>query len=235
MGVKLNYPDNYQTSAFVAGKKLAISRLMAIWTLIAFFIAICLCGILIWTTRSKNTDPFLIATNPDSGLWTVVGSTNTKNEKSIYYTMQEALIAHTIKDWFTIDPRATVNEKTWQKCELSFCSDENNFVFGSKKCAIYCSVSSAIFSEFQDNVLPKNIIKQNNSEIWTINEQNLDITRTSIIDEKGGNWLANGTIVSASGEEINVKIFITVKNDIVNFPQTMGFYITEFNAYRMNI
>ncbi len=229
----MDYPDNYNTTAFTAGKKIAISRAMAIGIFVMFFVSIYLCVIIIWSIASKKVSPYLISTNPETGVWSVVGKEQDQNIQTVYQTVQESLIANTVKDWFTIGSNTDDNNVAWQKCDVSYCSNDENILFGSRKCSISCSVSDDVYMKFADKVIPDYEDRQSKKEMWTLNENNLEIVRTSQITAGGGNWVARGTVVSNSGEEFYIRVFITVNRSPINYPQTMGFYISDFNAYRM--
>ncbi len=229
----MDYPDNFKTSAFTAGSKIAISRAMAIGTLVVFFISVYICGLIIWSHSSKNVSPYLISTNPDTGVWSVVAKQDNKIERDIYYTVQESLVANTIKNWFTVGPDIDENAIAWEKCDADYCAGDENFLYGTRKCAISCSVSDDVYFNFSDTVLPHYNQLEKNGEMWTINPETLDIIRTSEISSKGGNWLARGTVVSNTGREFYVRVFVNIRRAPLNYPQTMGFYVSDFNAYRV--
>ena len=97
----LDYPGNFNTPAFPAGKRIAVSRVMGIGILGTFFVITCVCGLLLWGVRSMRLDPFLISIDKITGSWTVIGRSVTLNRAvSITETVQQAVVGNFFQSWF---------------------------------------------------------------------------------------------------------------------------------------
>ena len=68
----MNYPDDFNTRTFPAGRSIAISRAMGVGIMAAFLIIVFLCAILIWTIRSTRVEPFILATGGINDQWRIV-------------------------------------------------------------------------------------------------------------------------------------------------------------------
>lgn len=230
----MDYPGNFETPAFPAGRSIAVSRTMSIWTLIAFLIIIFLCGILLWSARSDRLEPFLISTNNETGEWTVVGHSSGILEYSKEHTMQESVIGNFARNWFNISENATDNDAVWQKCDRSVCADTGTIMIAAHKCALYCAMGDDLYSRFIYEALPDQHARSNAGEVWELDDASMKITPAGEISENGGTWQLNATIYSNINEIIEVRAFIKVARNKAYYPQTWGFYIADFNAYRMN-
>jgi len=229
----LDYPGNFEIPAFPAGKRIAVARIMAIWTLIAFLLTIFLCGILLWSSRSERLNPFMISADNSTGEWKIVGKNYETAEYSRGYTMQESVVGNFTKDWFEISADNSENENAWKRCERNICISDN-LMFGERSCSIYCRISDELFSRFSYEILPDYRQRSQNGETWKIDEKTLSILPRGKVSDHGGTWQVNATIDSSTLGRFDVKIFIKVAKNTTSYPQTMGFYVADFNAYRIN-
>lgn len=223
----MDYPGNFETPANPAGTRIAVSRFMAICASLMFLVIVFLCGILIWSSRSDKLVPFLISANGDSGEWSVVGRTLPDLEYSIERTMQESVIGNFTKLWFNISIDADENNDRWQKCERMNCT-------GGGTCAIYCAASDELFSRFMYEVLPDYQARLDNGETWSVDEKSMVILPAGMVSELGGTWQVQVNVNSNLNNLIQVKAFVKVARNNAYYPQTMGFYVADFNAYRVN-
>ena len=100
----LDYPSDFNTPAFPAGKSVALSRLMGIASCVTFLLVIFLCGILIWAVRSQRIDPFIVEIDKLTGQWTVVGHShgNGPIEYSAKMALQESVLGNFTANWFSV-------------------------------------------------------------------------------------------------------------------------------------
>ncbi len=230
----MDYPGNFETPSFPAGRGIAVSRLMAICALVAFLLVVFLCGILVWSSRSVSLVPFLISTNNDTGEWTLVGRTSETLEYSATRTIQESVIGNFARDWFLVSDNIAENDKAWKKCEREECAASDAVMFGTRDCAIYCAAGDDVYSRFSYDIVPDYKSRTASGEIVELDEQSMVISPAGRISENGGTWQFTATVYSSVRGSMSVKAFVKIARNDNNFPQTMGFYIADFNAYRMN-
>lgn len=230
----MDYPDNFQTPAFPAGKRIAISRIMAIWTLIVFLLIIFLCGILLWSSKSERMSPVMIASDNMTGEWSIIDRNSNNNEYPASRTMQEYVVGNFTANWFRVSEENTENIDAWKKCDRTDCISGDTLTFGTHSCAIYCSTGEDVFSRFTYDVIPYYQSLVGSGEIWVTDIKNMIIMPAGNISENGGTWRVLATIVSSKTGPFKVEIFVKVALNKVNYPQTMGFYIAGFNAYNIS-
>jgi len=229
----LDYPGNFETPAFPAGKRIAVSRVMAIWTLIAFLLTIFLCGILLWSSKSDRLEPFMISANNDTGEWKIVGRNSDSLEYSVTYTMQESVVGNFASDWFKISADNSENENAWKNCDRNTCVSGDSLMFGDRSCAIYCGSSDELFSRFSYNIIPDYQKRSQNGETWKLDKKTLSISPVGKISDNGGTWQVNATVVSNLAGKIDMKAFLKVARNKNFYNKTLGFYVADFNAYRI--
>jgi hypothetical protein len=229
----VDYPGNFEIPVFPAGKRIAISRFMAIATLVSFLIIIFLCGILIWSARSDRLNPFMISANLVTGEWQVVGRSDTTTDYSVEYTMQESVAGNFVKDWFKISSTPVANEVAWKQCDRATCGSGDGLMFGTRQCAIYCSVSDEVFSRFFYNTLPTYQARAENGEVWYVNDNDITISPAGQVGPVGGTWEVRAIVSSETTEDFAIIAFIKIARNNNFYPKTMGYYIADFNSYRM--
>jgi hypothetical protein len=230
----VDYPGNFETPVFPAGKRIAISRLMAICTFVAFFIIVFLCGILYWSSRSDGMSPFMIFADADSGEWRLVGRSDTAPDYSVEYVMQESLINNFTKDWFRISSAPAANQVAWQQCDRETCGSGDGLMFGSVRCSIYCSVSDEVFSRFSIDVLPGYRARADSGVSWAVNDKGLAVSPVGAVGSAGGSWRVRAAVSDGAGEDFTVLAFVKVARNSARYPKTMGYYIADFNSYRID-
>ena len=230
----MEYPGNFETPAFPAGRRIAISRLFAIWILIAMLLIIFLSGILLWSSRSDRLVPFLISTNNDTGEWTIVGRTSRALEYTRTHTFQESVVGNFAWNWFNISGDAAENEIAWQKCERSVCSTGDSTGHGVRACALFCASGDEIYSRFMYDVLPDYRRRADNGEFWVFDEKSMLISPVGRITDSGGTWQIIANVYSSVIGTMEIKAFVKIARNKAAYPQAMGFYVADFNAYRIN-
>ncbi|MDR1360905.1 MAG: hypothetical protein LBJ18_01175 [Rickettsiales bacterium] len=223
----MNYPSDFETPAFPAGKRIAISRSFGIWSLTAFLIIIFLCGILLWTARSQRLSPILI-----SGDWTVIGKNDSAREYSVAQAMQESVALNFARQWFQISNDAAANSVRWCRGERHSCPGSDDAAPGVKPCLIFCAGADDLYTRFSNAVLPDYEARAKNGEIWTVAENSLDISPVGNITESSGNWRVRATIESNLAGAFRIEAYLAVARNKNNYPRNLGFYVADFNAYK---
>lgn len=229
----MDYPGNFDTPAFPAGSRIALSRVMSMWTLVAFFIAICLCGALLWTSRARRLDPFMISIDNATGQWTVVGRGGAHLEYSVTRTMQESVVGNFVTQWFQISDNATGNSAAWRKCTRNECASGDARVAATRLCAMYCATGDEVYARFARDVMPGYNAVAAAGETWTVDTNSLNIYPAGPITDAGGTWRITAVVNTSTGL-MPVNAWAKVARNTTYYPSNMGFYIADFNAYRMN-
>ena len=230
----MDYPNNFNVPAFPAGKTVAFTRTVSIWLSVVFFFIIATCGFLLLTTHLRTNFPFLISVNPVTEDWNVIAYPGEK-EKPIpqYQYIQEKLVHDFVKDWFTISDDMKTNEAIWEKCSAEECGDSEQFNPNNKKCAISCKSETAVFDDFAENVIPNYRARIDQAkEKWSVQAKGL-LINPAIVSETGSKWQVYATINSSVMQSFDVLIFVDIERDINLYPATFGYYIKQFNSYRM--
>lgn len=230
----MKYPDDFNTPAFPAGKFVAVSRFMATAVMLLFFAIICLCGIILWIKGTQTTSPFLVSVRPDGERWTLVEHANHTNQIPAYYVMQESLLNKFVHDWFTISDNILTNQAIWSNgCTRTSpeCQPTNTDNAGT--CAIYCVTSDAVFDSFQKVVLPTySTLEAESNATWTVRD--VRITPIGNIQEHEGLWHLNIVVQTSNMGKLRLGAFALIKQNANIYLNNFGYYVDEFNSYRMN-
>jgi len=231
----LNYPDDYNVPTFAAGKSVALSRAMSIGIIASFFIIICLCGLLVWTTRSVHVEPYILATGGINDQWQIIkpGGEQPQIEMTGNQIIQQSLVWNFVQQWFAILPDTNENERVWQtSCARADCDSNDT----SNNCAIFCDTSDALFIRFKNDILPeyKKYVAEN--EYWTPDVKTIRVTPVGNINDNGGTWRVQVSVSTSTKKTFNIIAYAKVARDTKTHinPKTLGYYIADFNAYRMN-
>lgn len=228
-GILLNYPDNFETPTFPAGRPVALSRTMSIGIMASLLLIAFLCVFIFWAARSRTVHPFLVSINDMTGQWSVIGHDHGEKTITANQTLQESVLAHFIRNWFTISPNLEYNTKRWAPLPDGYdCAD------GNPNGLIACSISDDLYKQFTETVLPGYETRILDGETWSISLNDLRMTPINGITPIGGIWQVYATIESNVTGPIDIIAYATIAQDKQHFPQTMGYYITDFDAYRLN-
>ncbi len=231
----MDYPASFDTPAFPAGKRIAVSRFMAIGILAVGLVIVSLCGLIWWSARSGRVDPFIISINQTTGQWEIVGHSHGEFEYSAMRTMQESVVGNFVRDWFTLSADADENNALWQTCDRAeTCQTDDKLTYGDKTCAIYCASGEDIFSRFVYYVVPDYLSRTENGERMAVNTETLQISPLGKITDMGGTYRIQATLQSSVHGELKVIAFAKVARNTMNYPRTLGFYVADFNAYRID-
>lgn len=230
----MDYPNNFNIPAFRAGKTIALSRTVAVWISIVFFLIVAACGFIILQIYFKQNFPFLLSVDPLTDEWTVITYPK-ENKKSVsqYKFIQEKLVNDFFIDWFTISSNNKINEMRWQSCTRDDCKQPDKFNPSSITCSLACKSSVNLFEEFTAKVLPdyRARVEQAN-ETWTVDGK--IITPISVTPDSSS-WQVYTVIKSSVMPSFDVLIFIDIARDIESYPVTFGYYVSQFNSYRIGL
>ena len=229
----MDYPNDFDTPAFPAGKSIAWSRVVAIKISIIFFLIVCLCGLFLFLVHSKRNFPFLISVDPLTDNWLVIAYPKKNNEKSIetYQIIQEKLVNDFVTNWFTISNNQSENLSRWKKCDSEDCSLPEQFNPQNIDCALFCAASPDLFQQFSTKVLREyndRIIQA--KETWTIVKKDI---RPHYVAQNSSAWQVYIEIYSNINGKFNVLAFVDVNRSQDEYPTTLGYYIEKFNSYRI--
>ena len=230
----MDYPNGFNVPSFPAGKTIALARSVSVWISIVFFLIIAACGFLLLNIHLRKNFPFLISINPITEDWTVMTYPGEKSKPIPQYQyIQEKLVHDFVKDWFTISSDMNINEEIWARCSTDECKNPRQFNPTNKHCVIACRCDSAVFTDFSKNVMPsyRARVSQAN-ETWSIVPKGILINQI-FTSEKNSKWQVYAAVRSSLQGDFDVLIFVDVERDITLYPSTFGYYINQFNSYRI--
>ena len=227
----MEYPGNFETPAFPAGKSIAISRVMAIGSLVLFVIIVFLCVMILWTAHSRRVSPIILSIDNASGQWVTVGAPRGPAEYSAARALQESVVARFVMNWFLISTDGA-NGAIWARCERDTCADRT--MKSMRECAIYCASDDVVFDEFENDVVPGYRAHAAAGDRWRITPENLELVPLSRIGADGAVWRARATVQSLFSGPFDIVAFVHIARNVTDYPQTMGYYVSGFNAYRVD-
>ena len=234
----MNYPADFDTPTFPAGKKIISSRLMGIVIMILFLLMLFACGMLFWAQKSIKTHPFLVSVDNITGQWSIVGY-NHQDIKNMTaaQSMQESVLTRFVQYWFWISSSDIVNSARWRKCNRTTdcgLETEKKGIDVEGDCAIYCLTNDSLYDNFTENMLPlyKNIA--NNNSVWQVDMQSIILTPISPVDINGGTWQVQATVYQNGGNPVEILGYAKISLSNKEYQKTLGYYISKFNAYKMN-
>lgn len=235
--MQLDYPSDFNVPAFPAGSRIAVSRFMGIVSCVLFVVIVFVCVLLLWGVRSQRIDPFIVTIDELTGSWSVVGHThgNAPRQYSAANLMQQSVVVKFAAHWFTISDDATENDTIWNICDRTKdCGIESGLKYGDEACAMYCISGDDMFIDFLYNVVPKYQIRFNAGETWFIDKTAIKIEPAGTITDLGGTWRISADVLSNLSGRIQIVAFAKVAVNTQKYPQTLGFYVADFNAYKIN-
>ncbi len=234
----MNYPDEFNTPTFPAGPRIASSRAVSVAIMVVFFLIMCACGFLLWAQRSVQVHPFLVSVNNITGQWDIVGHQhNRTREITTTQSLQESVIGKFLTSWFWISGNERLNAALWKRCDYAAdCNPESQTSneTGPVACSLYCLTGGGIFSRFTSDVMPDYERRAASGETWMVDMSTVQFVPLGTIGANGGSWQIRATIMSNLSEPINILAYAQVSRNTETYPQTLGYYISDFNAYKMN-
>ena len=231
----MDYPGGFDVPAFPAGKRIVVSRLVGIAILSVFLVIVFIWGMIVWAEKSVTVHPFWVWVDNLTGQGLVVGHQHEEiKQVSATRTLQESVIAKFMRNWFLVTTEE-VNTALWQSCERATeCNPKNKTGIDSGKCALYCISGDDIFNRFIQDVVPAYQISVMAGEMLGLDMASLQISPVGDFTENGGMWKVRAVIKSSLANPIDILAYARVERNIDVYPQTLGYYIADFNAYKMN-
>ena len=229
----MNYPDDFYTPTFPAGKSVALSRVMGIGILSVFLIIVCMCGLLLWTVRSMRVEPYILATGGINDQWRVIHTKKQQNVVDPNYLFQQFVIWRFTENWFTISPNHDENNMIWNDdCKIEDCMSSDT---PTKKCALFCLSDTILFKHFSQDVLPGYRSLESVGSTWMPELKSVRIEPVSTITSVGGTWRIQLTVLlDKNNRAMDIIAYADVNRNIKHFPSTFGYYVKTFNAYRIS-
>ena len=230
----MDYPEDFNTSAFPAGRRIALSRTVGIWIAVSLFLIVCCCIAIPWLIKNQTVDPFVIYVNSSVGEWRLVGRSDNKRNLPYYDTIQRALVGVFAENWFNVSSDADVNDANWAICNRAQVCDTRvptSHNVGAE-CGIYCLAGEDMYQEFKTKVLPIHTSVFETGDSWILDTKNLMIMPSGTTTKDGGVWTVKGRVLSNRFDSFDVIAYVTVLRNVEKYPQTFGFYVADFKAYR---
>ena len=229
----MSYPDDFSVPTFAAGKSIAVSRMMGIGIMSGFLLIIFLCGILIWTIRSAHIEPYILAPGGTNDQWQIVkpGNEHPEIEMTSAQAMQESMVWQFVQNWFLVSDNDAQNLKNWDSsCQRTDCISLGE----THPCKIYCATGDDLFRRFKEDVLPTYKGNTEHGEYWIPVTNSIRISPVGTVSDAGGTWRIQMLVSTSIGTTIDVMAYAKVAKNIKSYPRTMGYYVADFNAYRVN-
>lgn len=229
----MDYPNEFNIPVFPSWKSIALSRRVGIWISIVFFLIICTCGFILLGLHLKSNYPFLISVDLFTNEWSVITHPEKTHNEEIprYQVIQEKLVSNYVNNWFSISGDMQINESRWEKCTLDDCTDAEQYNPQNINCAMFCMSSDLLFEQFSSKVVPEYMaLIKDRDERWVVGDMLITSTELS---ENAGSWQVYATIHSSIVGAFNVLSFIEIGRDVNMYPANLGYFVKEFNAYRI--
>ncbi len=224
----LKYPDNFDTKTFPAGPRVALARVMAICVMVVFVLMIVAGGLIAWASGSRTVHPFLVSIDEFTGAWEVVGHDHGMRTITRNRAIQESIVAKFTQNWFTISAIPSENEDLWGSfADKSECNADN----APNRAQIYCNAGEELYNIFTNNIVSDYKILVDMGITWSVNTDDIYVYPTGDVTDDGGTWRVITQIKSGNGDIIPVIAYVTLANSHGEYPQNLGFYISDFNAY----
>lgn len=231
----MKYPDEFDTPTFPAGKQIAVTRVMSIAVMSVFLLILFACGLLLWVQKSVHVHPFLVSINQVTGQWEIVGHQHGDvKEMTTVQSLQESVIGKFLEYHFFVTDDAAFNANIWAKCERQTACTPDQAGRGSEMCALYCLSSEDEHEKFMQDIIPLYQRMAASGDMWTLDIKSVEMTPISTITSAGGTWQIRATINSSVFGPMKILAYANVMQDTKMYPQTLGYYINDFNAYRIN-
>ena len=222
----LDYPNDFDTKVFPESRGVAMSRALAMWSLIAFFVIAVLCGIILWSAHSKRRLPVMISMNTGTGEWSaIIGSNAGAREISADVVMQESVASRFAKMWFAVANDSDANDVNWAKC-----GDAKGAGAGSA-CFLCCMSSGELYQKFAEDVLPNWRARADSGETLHLVSDSIMVTKISATSKTGGLWRVGATLRSNRSGDRPIEAYIRIAREPNARPMTLNFYVSDFNAY----
>ena len=70
-------------------------------------------------------------------------------------------------------------------------------------------------------------------DVWSVTPDDIYVQPMADLTDKGGTWIIKTNVYSTTFGYIPIIAYATVGNNMELYPQNMGFYVVDFDAYRI--
>ena len=234
----LDYPEDFDTSAFPAGRRIAVSRTAGIWIAVSLF-SILVCGIALpLVSMYQKVEPVVIYVDATHGTWEMIQDTVDtvpRKELPYYQMLQSSLVGVFAEKWFSISGTTSQNDLMWMRCNRATdCTGRMvNTLRDTGGCDLFCMSGDDLYKKFESTVAPLYEIAVSYGEVWRVNTRDISIEPYGDITTKSGNWVVHMRVRRVNqNSDFGVVAFVRVERNEKLYPQTLGYYIADFNAYK---
>ena len=108
------------------------------------------------------------------------------------------------------------------------CSADNRLA----RAEIFCASGEELYNYFIQTVVPDYQVRIADGETWSVDVNNIYLNEVYVTDN-GGTWRALAQVDSNTFGPIQIMAYIKLGRDTSLYPSTLGFYVADYNAYRI--
>lgn len=232
----MEYPNNFDTSAFPAGRELSLARFAAIFSMVVLFLVCCFCGGVALLQRYRGVSPLIIYVDAPNGNWELIAPKKQESQIPYYVAIQKSLVGTITEKWLRIAGDASQNAKMWTDCNRELVCNKRvtSNLQMTQGCDIFCLTADSLFNYFKEEIVPNYTQREANGETWFVIPNTVKISALGEPTKNGGNWRVDATVISNKSGQMDVVAYIHVSHQNTLYQQNLGYYITDFNAYKIN-
>lgn len=208
---------------------------MGVGIMSVFFIVVCLCGLLIWTIRSVRVEPYILATGGVNDQWRVImaGNETPTMNMTDAQLFQQSLLWQFTQNWFNISPIHDINAAVWNtECKREDCLSDK---IRTNNCALFCATDDELFHRFTDGPLAQYQLMESAGTTWMVVPESMRIDPVGSVSNTGGKWRIMLTRILTDGTgAMDIVAYATINHNEKYFHATRGYYVSDFNAYRIS-
>jgi hypothetical protein len=142
------YPQRFDIPTNPENRQLALSRLLAIWTLALAAVLAALAGGIYLAKKYQNSQALIIVRSRDNSAWSVLDEVQDINSA---YLIQEYVAREFVRRWFAVAASEGANDAAWKTCVLAKCGQVDENIQGE----ICCQTTPEIFAGFMNSQVPE--------------------------------------------------------------------------------
>ncbi|MBR4891807.1 MAG: hypothetical protein IKZ34_01315 [Alphaproteobacteria bacterium] len=151
-------------------------------------------------------------------------------------TLQESLIGRFLMYRFFVTEDEQFNATIWQACtrEVHCNPEKETNLNGDEPCALFCLSGDATHKNFVENIMPIYQQQVRMGETWALDVNSVEMLPIDTVSANGGTWQIRATINSNLFGPIQILAYAQIARNLNLYPQTLGYYIKSFNAYKIS-
>lgn len=234
----MNYPADFDSPTFPAGRSIASARVVGIVIMVVFFLIMVTTGMFIWAQKSIRIHPFLVSVNNITGQWDIVGHDHEQiTQIPVAQSLQESALTKFVQYWFWASASDIANSARWRECDMA--SDcglgiEKKGIDIEGDCAIYCLTGDDLYSGFMERILPEYNRLKTDGNTWMADMDSLVLTPIDSITPGGGVWQVRVNVIQNEQDTIQILGYAYIEKANDKYQKNLGYYIKKFNAYKLN-